>query len=114
MNFTEAMKAAAALPETAETPIYQPFETPKTDFWPVYDDSPVHIFEHFHRFSRNKWIRENGQYYEYRVFGQELRRRRKYSRVFMNVSGVTFDIVGLKRRSSKLPAGVLINNVTFF
>lgn len=104
-------------------PIYQLF-TGVTYSGVIYSDQfdPASIYACLMIKPKNNgkyWVakkierRDNGDLKKRRECENMLMYRKKYARKPIEVKAVTFDIVGLKRESTNLPAGVLIANVKF-
>ena len=56
---------------------------------------------------------EKGNLMKKREWGKKLMHHKAWARKDVEVKEVTFDIIGIKRETSHLPAGVLIANVEF-
>lgn len=128
MNYLEALEKAKALPQDAGTPIYQPFEGRENlHFYPIYceqEPDAVSLFRAKYRkesvdvgagylFVRNTKTDDNGNVLPHKVYNTKLVYRQKHSTRITEVTKFTYEIVGLKRRSTNLPAGVLIANIDF-
>jgi len=57
--------------------------------------------------------RDNGELEKYKKWKKILYFRKKYAKIPRLVKTVKYDIVGYKRPSKELPAGVVIDNITF-
>lgn len=125
--FNEYLELAAKLPQDAKTAIYQLFNdnTPLV-YYVLYDQpNPLTIFRAMSQgrnrinvgrgyfYERPSKTNELGQVLPKGVYRHTIMYHRKWSRCDVPVTDVTFDVVGLKRKSSKLPSGVLISNVNF-
>lgn len=128
-KYKEALELAKSLPTHIAgklQPIYQ-FATGVEHKYQAClsseDCSPAEVFEAM-RFNR----RGSDYYYirqipTFREDGKGLKKakhwkkvlffHKKWARTDIPVKDVEFDIVGLKRESAKLPAGVLIDNIKF-
>lgn len=106
-DFKEALKNAQNLPQDSSTPIYQLFDE-KVSFTTIYANDPISVFNSMFR------GRMNSNYY-IKVIDKmpTLMYHKKYSRNDIPVKNVEFKIVGLKRRSTHLDAGVLISDIKF-
>lgn len=101
---------AQNLPQDASTPIYQRFDDCcSTAINVLYTNTIVGVFRSVAK--RNRFYAKDGYFWE---FNGIVKFHKKYSRKDMVVTGFSYKIVGLKRRSTHLPAGVLIANVEFF
>lgn len=107
-NFSQALEMALNLPQDAATPIYQRFDCCSTSINVLYNNTIVDVFRSVAK--RNRFYSKDGYFWE---FNGTVKFHKKYSRKDMIVTGCSYDIVGLKRRSTHLPAGVLIDNVVF-
>ena len=58
-------------------------------------------------------IDENGNTLKKGVYKYSLYYHKKYGKIDKRIKSVTFDVVGYKRKTTHLPAGVIINNVKF-
>lgn len=67
--------------------------------------------EKFYKLSSK--IDENGNTLKKGVYRDTLYHHRAYGKIDKVVTGVSFDIVGFKRKTTHLPAGVLVSNVNF-
>jgi hypothetical protein len=56
---------------------------------------------------------ENGNLKPQKEWKKILMFHKKWARVDKEVTGVNYEIVGIKRQTTKLPAGVLLKNITF-
>ena len=135
-SLKEAFGQAKALPTHVDG-VLQPhlvkFENfnPKTFYFTLYgeDISPVAIFnamdksglqpragkrsaEGYYTVSRPTY-REDGTLKKKSEWDKVLMFHKRYSRQDIEIKRVTFDVVGLKRCTSKLSAGVLIQNICF-
>ena len=107
IDFTTALAKAEQLPQDANSPIYQLFDE-KVSFTTIYRNDPVSVFESM------IGMRRNGAYYV--VTKNKIRTlmyHKKYARVDVPVKSVEFNVVGLKRHSTHLSAGVLVSNIKF-
>ena len=109
LDFNTALQMAAELPQDAGTPVYQLFEESNTTFTTIYACDPVSVYSSIIGFQKN-----NKTYYLSFLNGKSvLMYHKKYARIDVQVSTVEFDICGLKRKSTHLPAGVLVKNIKF-
>lgn len=86
------------------------------------DDSPANMFLLLnpHQPSAQRYYvkevptyKENGNLEERKYWKQVLMFHKAWSRNDVEVKKVTYDIVGLKRKTTHLPAGVMIANIKF-
>ena len=127
-DFAKYADMAAALPQDSSKPIYQdlngnricgvPFLVIEGDKYP----SPSDVFgsTRFRQKKRGNYyyisyskVDEHGNVLPKKVWRQTLMFHKKWARKDIPVKDVMFDVVGLKRKSTKLPAGVLIVNVNY-
>lgn len=105
-------------------PIYQFFSKEKPSLlFEIYGESitPVGIFKEVGRFKYFKGyylksipkLRNDGSVIPFKDWKTKLMFHKKYARTDIEVKDVTFDVVGLKRQTTKLGAAVLITNVKF-
>jgi hypothetical protein len=80
-------------------------------YWVAYNNTPEALY-HSISFGRNKMHTRNGILFLNAE--NKLTFRKKYARSTKTVTNVTFDICGYKRKTTHLPAGVLVYNVHFF
>lgn len=128
MNYLEALEKAKALPQNASTPIYQPFEGRENlHFYPIYceqEPDAVSLFRAKYRkesvdigsgylFVHNSKMDDNGNILPHKMYNTKLMFRKKHSTRLTEVTNFSYEIVGLKRESTHLPAGVIIANVDF-
>ncbi len=117
---------ARNLPQDSKTPIYQDFDGKQIEGIPfevVSDDNvtPISIWG-----TRGKRPYANGYLYPIwsktdkdgnvlpkGVYYRTLWYHRKWARKDKEVTKVTFDIIGLKRASTHLPAGVIISGIKY-
>lgn len=136
-NLNDYAIMAANLPQDAGTDIYQFFAKKETVENHVVllndvtngvvkvDASPVGVFRAMSRgksrlfdsdgyfyISASK-IGEDGKVLPKGVYRYSVMYHKRYSRRDVAVRDVTFNVVGLKRKSSKLPSGILISNIYF-
>lgn len=111
MNFNDALIYAKSLPTHTDGKLNHQFESfdkeNKMWFSVIYEDDPLSVFRSL-RIRRLKL--EKGFIYE---TGGKLLYHVPYSRQDTKVKAVSFDIIGVKRQTTHLPAGVMINNVKF-
>jgi len=60
-----------------------------------------------------KTYREDGTIEKASEWEKKLMFHKAWSRKDVEITEVTFDVIGVKRETSKLPAGVLIANINF-
>ena len=123
------MEYAKQLPQDASTPIYQDFNGNVIwtyDYSILYDETmiPADIFNAAHLYRRvNSYPRyyvrshktdEDGKILPKKVYRHELMIHHKYARHDVPIKHVSFEVVGFKRKSTLLPAGVLIRNLVFY
>lgn len=135
-TFFDYAEMAANLPQDAKADIYQFFGCDKpVTYYVLYnnvtnegvqaDASPVSVFRAVCRGHRRRYT-EGGYLYEAASktgddgkilpkgkYRYAIMYHRKWGKRDVPVTDVTFDVVGLKRKSTKLPSGVLIANVKF-
>lgn len=121
------MEYAKQLPQDASTPIYQNFDGQQNTTGGVcltvdaFD--PVTVFNahpsyyHSHIYPRyyvsSSKVGDDGKILPEGVWERTLMMHRKYARYDVPIKHVSFEVVGFKRKSTGLPAGVLIDNVQF-
>lgn len=107
-EFKSSMEAAKQLPTHVDGELQEvyTFYEKSNNYRVIYDDSPSNIIRSI-IFGRNKYTVSNGYIYTYGSNSTYF--HKKYARLDIPVTGVEFKIVGLKRATSKLPAGVLID-----
>jgi hypothetical protein len=131
LTYGQALQQARALPSHLENgqlaPIYQYFsgQPPQGTVVTVLSSdgcSPLEVFEaHKPRFSGAERIyvlsvptyRENGYMNRKHLWRKILVFHAKYARHDEPITGVEFDIIGLKRETVGSPAGVLITNIRY-
>lgn len=107
-------------------PIYHFFSRDKLSgaYFTIFGESitPVSIFkdtERFRLFKRTYYLksiptrRADGNLIPMKEWETKLMYHKKYARTDIEVKDVTFDVVGLKRQTTKLGAAVLITNIKF-
>lgn len=114
-NFDLALKQAKSLEQDSKTDIYQFFNSkPEYMYYAITSQCPIHIFESVFRSQRTG---SGGYYIAYKMVNNKpekvLMFHKKYSRKDIVVTSVSFEIVGLKRKSQHLPAGVIVTNIKF-
>lgn len=126
-NYKTEFQKAKLLPTHVNgelQPIYKMYDNNISSFDVLYteDCSPLSIFEAIkprYNSAERMYItsivtyRENGSIKPKRDWLRKLMYHKPYSRKDKEVLSVNFKIVGLKRETTKLPAGVLISNVKF-
>lgn len=126
-DFTKYANMAAALPQDSSAPIYQdlngnqmsgvPFLVIGGDKYPspteVFNSTRWHTKRGDHYYVSYSKTDEHGNILPKKVWRHTLMFHKKWARKDVPVKDVTFDVIGLKRKSTKLPAGVLIANVNF-
>ena len=130
ISYGQALQEARALPSHTEggqlTPICQYYGKPPqgTVVTVLSTDgcSPLEVFEaHKPRFSGAERIyvlsvptyRENGYMNKKHLWKEVLVFHARYARHDEPITGVEFDIIGLKRETVSSPAGVLIANIRY-
>lgn len=123
------MEYAEQLPQDASTPIFQDLNGNgiSTSYTTLYDEtmSPAAIFiattgiySCFNSYPRYYVLShktdEKGKILPKKVYRHELMIHHKYARHDAPIKHVSFEVVGFKRKSTHLPAGVLITNVTYW
>jgi hypothetical protein len=133
-ELSKYFEMARNLAQDANKPIYQDLEGNeiKENWLIIYDDdkpiTPADIFTD-NRFSHALLAKDGcygGRYYTRqlktdkegkilprKVYRTEVYYHRKWARKDELVTDVTFDVIGLKRKTTHLPCGVLINNIQF-
>ena len=126
-DFANFAKMATELPQDSSKPIYQDLNGNQLSgvmFHTIYGNalpSPAEVFGLEHTTRRRRdcyYVRafktdEQGNILPKKVFRYVLMFHKKWARNDIPVKDVTFDVVGLKRKSTKLPAGVLIVNINY-
>lgn len=127
-EFANFAKMAAALPQDSSKPIYQDFEGNQLNGVPfvvIYlNEYPtpwqVYNSNRFHRKHRgdyfyvsNSKLDEQGNVLPKKVWRHTLMFHKKWARKDIPVKDVTFDVIGLKRKSTKLQSAVLITNINY-
>lgn len=129
-TFAEYAQDARMLPQDASTPIYQYFDGTEYRGIPtvIYGDEAtlVTIYYAMSRHSRllrdgqggYYWLQESkigedGKVLPKKVYRRTVMYHKKYARKDIPVKDVEFNVVGLKRRSTHLQAGVIIADVKF-
>lgn len=94
-------------------------------FFEVYKENEPSAVEVFDAMSRWKFTKPSGFYVKESkwdnnghilpkgVYNRKLMYHKKWARRDIEVEGVTYDIVGYKRKTTNLPCAVLIANVKF-
>lgn len=86
------------------------------------DDSPANIFKLVNPYqpkAEKYYIKEiptyseDGNLKKRKYWKQVLMFHKAWARIDIEVKSVTYDIVGLKRETTNLPAGVIIANIKF-
>ena len=129
-DYTNYVAMAAALPQDASKPIYQDLNGEQLSgvhFTAVYTKNypePASVYESM-RSTYGTRRRcdcyyvlaskedENGKTLPRKVFRYILMYHKKWARKDIPVKSVSFDVVGLKRKSTKLDSAVLISNIKF-
>ena len=109
-NFNEVLEMAQ---QSNNESIYTFFdESDKLRFFTVvYKNTPESVFESM-VFGSNRHITRNGTLFLNSE--NKLMFHAKYARSTRQVTNVTFDIRGYKRKTTHLPAGVLVYNIRLF
>lgn len=128
-NFNQALQLAKSLPTHIEG-ILQPqtidFIRTKSLPTTIFAETitPAIVFQAWSRFNRQNTAtryyilevptyRQNGTMNPKQLWTKKLMFHKAYSRRDIEITNVTFDIVGVKRQTTHLPAGVLISNIQF-
>lgn len=127
-KYQEALSLAKQLPTHINGKLqdhYVFFEDEKKLFEIIYVDkiTPAIVFENLFKGRKNgatryyinivPTYREDGSLKKKNEWNKVLMFHKAYSRTDIEVPEVKFDIVGLKRRTTQLSAGVLISNVKY-
>lgn len=126
-DFERYASMAAMLPQDSDTPIYQDLNGNQLSgitFLVIGGNkypSPSNVFDsmHWHPKRGDRYyvsyskVDEQGNVLPRKEWRQTLMFHKKWARKDIPVKDVTFDVIGLKRKSTKLPAGVLITNVDY-
>lgn len=128
-DYTNYAAMAAALPQDASTPIYQDLNGEQLSgvhFSVIYTKNyptPPAVFESLYSYERRRkgnyyYVQaskqdENGKTLPRKVFRYTLMYHKKWARKDIPVKSVSFDVVGLKRKSTQLDSAVLISNIKF-
>ena len=114
MDYQNNLRRAKQLPTHRDgvlQPMYTFYSDQSTNYKVVYvkQPTPSNIFE-----SLNTRYTGAERYYIRDFNGTEkLYFHKPWSRKDIEINSVYYNIVGIKRRSTHLPAGILINNVQF-
>ena len=126
-DFARYASMAATLPQDSSKPIYQDlngdglsgvsFLVIEGDKYPspsdVFDATRWHPKRGDYYYVAHSKVDEQGNVLPKKVWRHTLMFHKKWARKDIPVKDVTFDVIGLKRKSTKLPAGVLIVNVNY-
>lgn len=126
-DFAKYANMAAELPQDSSKPIYQDLNGNQMNgvtFLVIEGNvypTPSEVFDatHWHEKRGNYYyvshskVDEQGNILPKKVYRHTLMFHKKWARKDIPVKDVTFDVIGLKRKSTKLPAGVLITNVNY-
>ena len=106
MNFKQAIEKAKKMPSKGTDPTYEYFSGKSASQAQtiIYKDTVYDVFFHLYR-GKNK--------YGYYVKNGKLYYHKKYARLDTEIKNVTYEIIGIKRKTTHLPAGVIINNIKF-
>lgn len=127
-EFSRFAEMAAKLPQDSSKPIYQDLNGNQLCgimFHTIYGNaipSPAEVFDstRFHQKKIGNYyyvsyskVDELGNVLPKKVWRYTLMYHKKWARKDIPVKDVSFDVVGLKRKSTKLPSGVLISNIKY-
>lgn len=119
LTFDKALEMAESL-DTQEINYYFGEKKSGTTIF-AGENNIVSIFQRLTKFRNtdNYYIRsskydEFGNILPKGVYDERLYYHKKYARNDKQVIGVSYDIIGIKRKTTHLPAGVIISNINFY
>ena len=108
LNFQEVLEMAK---KSKSEEIYTLFNEFKGSLYHIaYGDTPAELFEALANRQSSKKIGSG----TLRMIGSNVHFRKKYARKDELVTHVSFAILGYKRATTHLPAGVLVYNIQFY